>query len=106
MPAKPNGDKPSAVSFNFDTWEREGGAIEPFSIVIGGQRYEAVDIYDLDAREFMGTADSEIDEQIKMLFPNDYKSITAHKLKLGAWTDFSKAVLEHYGLGDTTASST
>lgn len=105
MPAKPTGDTPAGVSFNFDSWEREVD-VDPFVIVIGGKRYEAVDIFELDAREFMKTSDADIDAQLKMLFPRDYKSITPHKFKLGAWRDFSKAVLEHYGLGNTTASST
>lgn len=105
MPASPHGDKPADVSFNFDSWEREVD-VDPFVVVIGGKRYEAVDIFELDAREFMKTSDADIDGQLKMLFPRDFEAVRKVNFKLGAWRDFSKAVLEHYGLGNTTASST
>ncbi len=100
----PDRDKPT-VDFNFDTWERET-SLAPFAVVIGGQRYEAIDPLDLDYRTFMASGD-DAEAQFKMLFPDSHTKILANKaIKLGALQEFNRRILEHYGMGDTSASST
>ena len=92
------------VDFNFDNWERET-EIKPFTIVIGGKPYQAIDPFDLDYRAFEELMeDADIDGQFEMLFPKDHEKIRSAKLiKMGAIKAFSEAAAKHYGLDPTAA---
>src|SRR5262245_61139415 len=93
-----NADKPE-VHFNFDTWEQPD-APKPFSIVIAGKRYEALNPLDLDFREFQ-EAEDEPETVFQLLFPRDYKVILATKvIKVGALKEFNDKVMEHYGMAN------
>jgi hypothetical protein len=96
--ALPAGDKPTGVTLNLDTYEREGARPEPFVIVVGGRRIEMSDPAEMDwqdlvdvndpfavAETFMSEEDAEYFLEFRM---------PAHKLQA-----FSRAFQQHYGLG-------
>lgn len=94
-------DKP-AVHLNLDTLEREDKP-DPFSFVLGGERFECKDPKELDYRAFRDMNDPE--GQFKLLLPpNKFESFKKHTLTLWKQQRLVNTALEHYGLGDTSAS--
>lgn len=102
MPAKTTKrttDKPAKVGFNFDTYQRDE-PVDPFVIVLDGQRYESIDPLDLDYRA-LGKLLDQPDAFFQELFPDDHEKILASKsIKLGALAKFVQAITKHFGLED------
>lgn len=92
------GDKPAPVGFNFDTWHRDQ-AVEPFVIVIDGNRYESLDPLDIDFR-VLNTVLDQPEALFRELFPDDADEILANKIAVGALGKFSQAIATHFGLED------
>lgn len=96
MPANTRGDKPADVSLNLDTLEREGGdEPKPFVVVLGGERFEFVD---LDTEDWQTVADIDEDdprEALKMLLGEDWPKFSAHKLPLWKLRRLLDAWREH-----------
>lgn len=93
-------DKPAAVGFNFDTWQRDE-AVEPFPIVIAGKRYESLDPISIDFREVMAALESGTPQDMfQLLFPDDYDEIMENKIPLGSLRAFADASSVHFGLED------
>lgn len=104
MPANPKGDKPTDVMLNLDTLEREGGIPEPFTFVLGGERFECADPADVDYRQFVDVAEDDVARQLEILLGGQYTRFAKHRLKIWKLQALMEALREHYQVGEDGAS--
>lgn len=95
MPAKATGDKPTDVSLNLDTLDREGSEPEPFVVVLGGERFQFSNI---DNEDWQTVADIDEDdprESLQLLLGDKYERFAKHKLPLWKLRALLDAWREH-----------
>ena len=98
-------DSPS-IHLNLDTLER-GDAPDPFGFVLGGDRLVCADPQDLDYRAFDEIPAGDLLAQFRVLLADDeqFEKFKAQKLPLWKMRKLSSAIMEHYGMGEGSASA-
>lgn len=104
-------DKPSPVTLNLDTIERENPIAE-FVLVLGGRRYVLIDAQDADYRDLLASqraaAAGRPEDAIELIVPAaDREAFFANRLPNWKLGEMFKAYNQHYGLptpGEAPAS--
>lgn len=94
----PDQDKPSPISLNLDSLDREGGTAEPFAVVHGGRRYVMLDPQEIDWRDLMRALNQPSVFFTICMSADDAASFAATKLPGWKLHSLITAYIQHYGL--------
>lgn len=112
--ARPRGavpDKPAGVGLNLDTLEREGGAVEPFAVVLGGRPRTFLDPFEMDWQELASAVNDPRVMFRLALSEEDGDDLLATKIPVWKINILVETYLGHYGIdidarGNLVASQT
>lgn len=99
-PAARTSDKPPAVGFNLDTWEREDDGVDVFTPIIGGKPRPMANPVDLDWQELIAALQ---DPRILLrvcMFDDDADEILSMKMTAAKLNKLITEWRNHYGLTD------
>ena len=98
-------DKPT-IHLNLDKLER-GDAPEPLGVAYKGTYFVFVDPQELDYRAFDNLAAGDLVGQFRVLLSDDeqFEKFKAMKMELWRMRKLSEAIMEHYGMGEGSASA-
>lgn len=100
----PDQDKPAPISLNLDSLDREG-AVEPFTVVHGGERYVMLDPHDIDWRDLMRGLQQPSEFFTICMSPDDAAKFAGTKLPGWKLNTLIKAYIEHHGITSSPEAS-
>lgn len=104
-------DKPPGVAMNLDTLEREGGAAEPFVVVLDGRPRTFLDPFEMDWQELAAAINDPRVMFRLALSEEDGDDLLGAKIPVWKINTLVETYLRHYGIdvdaqGNLVASQT
>lgn len=100
-------DKPAPIALNLDTLEREGGATEPFAVVLGGERLLLSDPAEVDWQKLLAALRDPYVFFRLVIPPDDHEVFFGTAMPGWKMNKLMESYMAHYGLqspGEANAS--